>query len=308
MTLPDNRGDLEFQKFVELGSGDVAVRVSGSAEDIIGVQPHDIYYVNLSAPNIGIDTNSGKDWDNALLTVQAAIDKATDKAGTDIYIRGSAAIPAGVGGIGIVINKENVSLIGATQSDVPSGGHCSLSWTGGFGSGGTTAGNFAAINIAKSKVRLINLRVTVTSIDYPVCVQNVTNANSQLEIKNCQFIVNGTATGSAIKFTTASSYSTFEDLNLFGGTGATGLMNQGVYGSTAYSRWKNILINNTEGAAMVIDTTNSWFDNITVMPGCATGLTITNGTNIVSNSIVLAAGTKLPGHTALNVNVKLAVD
>jgi len=309
MTLPKTINDRKYQSFVEVGT-DVAVRVSGTANNLFGVLAKKIYYVNMSAPNIGIDTNSGADWSNALLTIQAAIDKAVDKEGTIIYIRGSATVAAGAGGIGIVVNKENIALIGAggNGAECPSNGHCSITWLGGFGGGGLTAGNFAAINIAKSKVRLENMRITVTSIDYPVCIQNVTNANSQLYFNNLQLIVNGTSTGSAIRFTTASSYSTFRNLNLFGGTGATGKMNQAVYGSSSYSRWDNIMIRETEGAALVIDCFGSWFNNITVFPSCATGLTISDATNIVSNSIVLAAGAKLPGHTALNVNVKLAVD
>jgi hypothetical protein len=262
-----------------------------------------VYYVDLSS---GVDTRSGKTWQTSLKTVQAAIDKAVDSAGTIIYVSGSATL---TGTTGIIVNKTNVAIIGATNgSSSPSSGHCSITTTLGFGSGGLTAGAFACINIQKSKVRLENLRLTATSIDYPVCVQNMTNANSQLEIVNSQMIVNGSDTGSAIKFTTAASYSTFKNLNLFGGTGANNRMNQGVLGSTSYSRWDNIIIDRTEGVAISGGGYGNVFNNINVLPGCALGLNVGDATTILSNSINLAAGDKFPDCPALKVNVKIAVD
>jgi hypothetical protein len=304
MTLPTNINDREFDKFEEIGS-EVAVRVTGTAINQFEVKAYDMFYVDLG---LGSDANSGADWANALLTVQAAIDKCTNYKGSQIFVKGSATLAAGVGGIGMVVNKGDLAIIGVHDENCPTGGNAELFWDGGFGSGGTTPGAFAAINITKSKVTIRNMTLYCTSIDYPVGIQNMTSANSHLLIEDCMIRINGTMTGSGIKMTTATSYSTFRNLQITGGVGATKGMNQGIMGQVSHSLVTDIIIDTTEGAAIVSDSLNTVWKNLYVMPGCATGLTITDASNVVYNSFVLAAGTKLPGHNALNVNVKLAVD
>jgi hypothetical protein len=264
-----------------------------------------VYYVDLSA---GVDSRSGKTWATALKTIQAAIDKCTDYKGSKIFVTGSETLDAGTGGVGIIVNKGDLAIIGVHDENCPTGGNAELFWSGGFGGGGATPGAFAAINIKKSKVTIRNLTLYCTSIDYPVGIQNMTSANSHLLIEDSMIRINGTMTGSAIKMTTATSYSTFRNLHLTGGVGATAGMNQGIMGQVSHSLVSDIIIDTTEGAAIVSDSLNTVWRNLYVMPGCATGLTITNATNVVYNSFVLAAGTKFPGHTALNVNVKTAVD
>lgn len=256
----------------------------------------------------GSDLLTGLNWLQAFKTIQKAIDTAVDKAGTIIYVTGSGTGTTSTTE-GVIINKENVHLKAYPPYNNITGCNASISTTLGFGGGDANEGNFAAINITKSKVSIEGFRITATSVDYPVGIQSLTNVNSQLDIRNCKILVSGTNTGRAIKFRTAASGLTVENCYLYGG--AASKMNNGIIfeAGSANCHFKRIVIANTEGqgiynAASVGDI----YEEIFTLPTCATGVEIVGITSILTNSRILGTAKYGAAHTAINIGNLIAAD
>ena len=238
-----------------------------------------VYYVDLTS---GSDTRSGKTWGSALLTIQAAIDKAIDLAGTFIYVTGSQTVTTP-----ILCNKYNVHIYGVPDMDNHTGGNCSLTYG---------VDDSPLFLMSKTKLRFENLRITLHNTK---CVafsvyDNEADTTAAVALSQCMWKniniykdagSNGEGNAFRIQSPTACTFDNIKIVaasshHLLGGFLLTGSIR---------SNFLNIYIGNCAGTAIYdpgsVDTV---YENITILNSCLVGCDIAGNTSMLRDSRILA--------------------
>jgi hypothetical protein len=238
-----------------------------------------VYYVDLTS---GVDTRSGKTWGQSLKTIQAAIDKAVEGAGTFIYVTGSATLTASIN-----CNKTNVHIYGSPAMDNHTGGNCSLT---------LSTDDMPLFYISKTKLRFEGLRITLANSK---CVafsvyENEADSSAAVALSNSHFkdinIYKSTGDngeGNAFRLGGVTAC-TFDNIKIVAASGHH-LLGGFLFTTTIRSNFLNIYIGNCAGTAIYDPgSTDTVYENITVLNSCLVACDIAGATSMLRDSRLLA--------------------
>ena len=237
------------------------------------------YYVDLSS---GANTKSGKSWDQALLTIQAAIDKCVEGKGTNIYVTGSATVTTP-----ILCNKTNVHIFGSPSMGNHTGTNCSLTYG---------VDDSPLFYLSKTKLRFEDIRITLTNtktVAFSV-FDNEADTSQAVALSLCMFKnlniyksagLNGE--GNAFRLGSPTGC-TWDNIKIVAKSGNY-LLNGFKFGSTVRCNLLNIYIGNCSGTGIYDPAaTDTVYENITIMPTVLVGCDIAGATSILRDSRILA--------------------